>query len=80
MTYRGKVKDGVIVLPAGASFPEGTEVSVAPIEEIAVKSAGNFLWRRLSEMGRASESKPTNLPADLAANHDHYLHGLSKRA
>ncbi|HMB95068.1 MAG TPA: hypothetical protein VKK61_03430 [Tepidisphaeraceae bacterium] len=80
MTYRGKVMGGVVVLPTGASLPDGTEVNVAPIEPASQGVADDSLWRRLSELGRSTESKPTNLPTDLAANHDHYLHDLPKRA
>jgi hypothetical protein len=29
---------------------------------------------------RALAGKGRNLPADLAANHDHYLHGTAKRS
>jgi hypothetical protein len=80
MTYRGKIKNGVVVLPAGTSLPDGMEVDVAPVEPTAEKPAVAELWQRLGELGRSVESKSTTLPADLAANHDHYLHGLPKRA
>jgi hypothetical protein len=29
---------------------------------------------------RALAGTAKNLPADLAANHDHYLHGMAKRS
>ncbi len=31
MTYRGKVKDGVVVLDPGVKLPEGAEVYVEPV-------------------------------------------------
>jgi hypothetical protein len=31
MTYRGTVKNGVVVLPASAKLPDGTAVSVEPV-------------------------------------------------
>jgi hypothetical protein len=38
------------------------------------------IWRKLREIGEASERMPCSLPADLAANHDFYLHALPKRS
>ncbi|MEA2709641.1 MAG: hypothetical protein QOF78_2242 [Phycisphaerales bacterium] len=32
MTYRGQVKNGVVVLEGSASLPEGTQVQVQPVE------------------------------------------------
>ncbi|MEO6435933.1 MAG: hypothetical protein ABIP55_09245 [Tepidisphaeraceae bacterium] len=32
MTYRGQVKNGVVVLEDGPSLPEGTQVRVQPLE------------------------------------------------
>jgi hypothetical protein len=81
MTYRGRVQGGMVVLPAGA-FPDGTEVDIAPVENRdSLSSNGNgSLGKRLAALGRSVESQPTDLPRDLAKNHDHYLHGLPKRA
>ena len=31
MTYRGTVKNGVVLLPADAKLPDGTKVSVEPV-------------------------------------------------
>lgn len=38
------------------------------------------IWARLQAVGKASEELPCDLPADLAVNHDFYLHGLPKRS
>ncbi len=38
------------------------------------------IWRKLREIGEASEHVPCSLPEDLAANHDFYLHGLPRRS
>lgn len=40
---------------------------------------GPTIWDTLSDLGRWAETLETQLPMDLAANHDHYLHGLPKR-
>ena len=37
-------------------------------------------WSSLQRLGEASEKLPCDLPADFAANHDFYLHGLPKRS
>lgn len=72
--YRGKVSGGVVVLEPGADLPEGAEVRV---EVLTPQSAPRetTLGRRLMKFaGRAQ-----GLPADMAENHDHYLHGQPKR-
>ena len=71
MVYRGKVKNGVIVLNAEATLPEGTEVNVEPVP--------GAVRRTLAErLGDLIGSMP-ELPSDMAAQHDHYLHGAPKR-
>lgn len=75
MTYRGTVKSGLVVLPEGVALPEGAEVEVTLPGESAAPGPGD----RLATLGRWAETLPTDLPPDLAANHDHYLHKLPKR-
>jgi len=82
MTYRGKVQHGVIVLQEGIQLADGTEVTVAPMDSAQTVDPGTgavSLWKELTELGRSGETRATNLPSDLALNHDHYLHGLPKR-
>ena len=38
------------------------------------------IWTRLHAIGQAAEESPCDLPTDLAANHDFYLHGLPRRS
>jgi hypothetical protein len=74
MTYRGTIQNGVVVFPNGTSLPDGTVVTVvlSPAETAPVSSSEmSTIWQ--------VESEPCDLPSDLAANHDHYLHGLPKR-
>jgi hypothetical protein len=84
MTYRGTVKGGVVVLKGADAPPDGTEVTVMPVDNgriparAGAKSQSSIRGKML-EFARAAEAKPCDLPADLAANHDHYLHGLPKR-
>jgi hypothetical protein len=71
MTYRGCVSNGVILLEQGANLPEGTEVRVEPVEQPARQT----LYERFKDfVGQA-----TDLPADMAQQHDHYIHGTPKR-
>ena len=76
MTYRGKVKNGVVILEAGAKIPDGSEVKVEPIGSEQTESAS--IGRELSSLFQAADrAKPTGI-TDLAINHDHYLYGHPK--
>jgi len=81
MIYHGKIQGGVVVLQPGATLPEGTEVTVIPSSEVAAAGQGSTvsIWDRLVKLAQWTETQPCSLPADLATNHDHYLHGLPKR-
>jgi len=81
MTYHGTVQNGHVVLENGASLPEGTLVTVVPVPRAAESdvSDARTIWQKLADLGRQVESEPCDLPSDLAANHDYYLHGLPKR-
>jgi hypothetical protein len=72
MSYKGQVKNGVVVLPPGAVLKEGAEVEVTPV--ISEKDAEDFTDALLRIAARTK-----NLPSDLARNHDYYLHGLPKK-
>ncbi|HUY32829.1 MAG TPA: hypothetical protein VMV69_08615 [Pirellulales bacterium] len=82
MTYQGVVQGRVVVLPDGVELPDGTEVTIVPRQ--TVDSGPRFdaslpIGKKLAELARWAETQPCDLPADLAINHDHYLHGLPKR-
>ena len=72
MTYRGRVKNGVIVLDQRAELPEGQEVSVRVLRASKGKAARRLptFYERMKEFAGAVQGPP-----DLADNHDHYLHG-----
>ncbi|MCK4659124.1 MAG: hypothetical protein KAV82_06335 [Phycisphaerae bacterium] len=74
MTYRGKVKNGVVVLDGEAMLPEGVVVRVEPVEATKPKT-GATVYKRLAEIA----GKAAGLPPDLARQHDHYLHGQARR-
>ena len=68
MTFRGHVENGVVVLDEPGAIPEGTQVQVeATSRPTHAEMLKDFI-------GCASD-----LPEDMADNHDHYLHGARKR-
>lgn len=71
MECMGKVRGGVVVLEDGDKLPEGTVVRVQAVEEPSLPT--------LAELFKDVAGKAVGLPSDLAANHDHYLHGLPKK-
>jgi hypothetical protein len=71
MTYRGRVKNGVIVLESPGELPEGTEVRVLQAETCTAPSLAD----RYADFIGIFEG----LPADLAENHDRYIHGKPER-
>ena len=79
MTYRGRVKNGVVVLEAGVRLREGTAVRVEPMGEAETSSEGAPEARQLREGLLAFSGVVKEGPADLAHNHDHYLHGTPRR-
>jgi hypothetical protein len=74
MTYMGRVEKGVIVIDGDEKPDEGT---VVRIEEVEPKKIDNdrSIWDALKEF----DGKAVGLPPDMADNHDHYIHGTSKR-
>ncbi|MEX2171430.1 MAG: hypothetical protein WD851_19075 [Pirellulales bacterium] len=82
MTYHGTVQNGLVVLEDSSTLPDGTLVSVVPVIPAVPEPAADdarTIWQKLADLGRQVESEPCDLPSDLAANHDYYLHGLPKR-
>jgi hypothetical protein len=72
MTIEGTVQNGVVVLDSGRQLPEGTRVEVI-VRDTAEKKP--TLRERLLKLAGTVD----DLPADMARNHDHYLHGAPKR-
>jgi hypothetical protein len=71
VSYKGKVKNGVVILPRDAKLPNGTEVQVTPVIPEQAVDFTNMLV--------SLSKKVRGLPRDLAAQHDHYLYGNPKR-
>ena len=78
MTYRGHVKNGVIVLDEPADLPEGADVHVElaePQQKPEPEDKVPTLYERLKPV----IGKAKHMPPDAAINHDHYLYGMPKR-
>jgi hypothetical protein len=69
--YEGHVAGGVIVLHDNAELPEGTRVRVVPVECEKQQTLAN---KFRDVIGKASA-----LPEDMAAQHDHYIHGSPRQ-
>ncbi|MBI5395538.1 MAG: hypothetical protein HZB20_09155 [Chloroflexi bacterium] len=72
MSFKGTVKNGVVVLPPEAKLPEGAAVEVIP-EELQPEN-DPFIAAVL----KAAKPRP-HWPKDYARNLDHYLYGVPKQ-
>ena len=81
MTYRGRVKNGVVVLEGPGKPPEGAEMSMRVLKPQSKKTRkpkkkkkdGLTFYDRFKEfIGIRAD-----LPPDFSVNHDHYLYGTS---
>jgi hypothetical protein len=81
MTFRGTVKNGVVVLESDAKIPEGTAVRVET-ETIPPKERQPLPEETPSEddplLRMLKYAAPTGIP-DLSINADHYLYGHPKK-
>ena len=74
MTCKGRVKNGVVVLEGGVSLPENAEVKVEVVGQ--GKPEKPLSW---AEVFKDVIGSVDDMPADMARNHDHYIHGTPKR-
>jgi hypothetical protein len=79
VSYEGTVKDGVVVLPPEAKLPEGAKVQVTPVAAPQPDNDQSKPGATLYETLRDFVGIFKGLPADFAKNHDHYIHGTTKR-
>lgn len=77
MTYRGRIKNGVVILDPPGALPEGAEVEVRPV--VSGSSLPNGPVPSLYERYKDFIGIVEGLPPDMADNHDHYIHGSAKR-
>ncbi len=74
MTYRGTIRNGVVELEGGNGLPDGTIVRVEPLEPADAEGVPTLYEQLEPLVGSVG-----GLPPDMAANHDHYLHGRPKQ-
>jgi hypothetical protein len=84
MTYTGKVEKGVVVFDGLVKPLEGARVQVSECDhEITNGSPATpsngvpapSIWDGLKQLNGTAKG----LSPDMAANHDHYIHGTLKR-
>lgn len=75
MTLQGTVVKGAIVLDQPAPVPDGTRVQLTLVEESAPGPEGKATLAFLLKYAGCM----SDLPADFAEQHDHYIHGTPKR-
>lgn len=73
MSYKGTVKNGVVVLPPEAQLPEGSQVEITPLETQVDDPP--FL-RAILNLARP---RP-DWPEDFALNHAHHTKGHPKKS
>ena len=72
MSYKGTVKNGVVVLPPEVKLPDGT-----PVEVIA-QEIGPEEDPFVSAVLRVAKPRP-HWPKDYARSLDHHLYGVPKQ-
>ena len=78
MTFAGHVLNGVVLFETPGVVPDGTKVTIR-VEDAAAGEAASataLLGQRFAWLTGAIP----DLPADFAAEHDHYIHGTPRRS
>ena len=70
MKLEGTVQNGIIVVDSVEPLPEGTRVRVV-VDRPEAKPTLTGLLKYAGVL--------TDMPADFAEQHDHYIHGTPKR-
>lgn len=79
MVFRGRVKNGVVVLEDPQALPEGTEVSVRPVKPKRPPATKPKPRKSLRPGLMKFAGKAKGLPADASQYLDHYLYGHPKQ-
>jgi hypothetical protein len=72
MTFQGHIENGVAVFDEPVSLPDGLKVRIVPLADSAHSPAER---KTLAERFKNIIGAVDDLPEDMAANHDRYLHG-----
>jgi hypothetical protein len=78
MTLKGTVRGGVVVLEEGTKLEDGTEVEVVPRQQLTKPGASEGSVPTLYDRVKDFVGIADRMPADMAENHDHYVHGRPK--
>lgn len=70
MSITAIIEKGTIKLPKNVPWKSGTVVRIEPVEDVSPTLLDTF---------KEFDGLADDLPADLAANLDHYVHGHSKK-
>jgi hypothetical protein len=83
MLLEGTVINGTIVLDGNERLPEGARVEVAvKAQQFAATATTQEHPKAASQLAEGLmklAGTAVGLPEDMAAQHDHYLHGTPKR-
>ena len=71
MQWMGTIRDGKVILDDGAQLPEGTRVEITVVEQEVKEPTLAFMLKLAGTVN--------DMPPDMAAEHDHYIHGTPKR-
>ncbi len=77
MPQRGHIKNGVVTPDEPFPWPDGTEVTVEAVQPATSTSSAPSA--SIAQRLRQVIGSVTDLPEDMAKNHDHYLHGTPKQ-
>ena len=69
MVYHGHIQNGLVIIDDQISLPDGTAVLV----ETVTPEKGKSLAERFQDV----IASVSDLPADMAENHDRYIHGTA---
>ncbi len=72
MVYRGHIQNGMVVFDEQVELPDGTEVRIEPV--------ASYPGKTLAEQFADVIGSVPDLPPDMAAQHDHYIHGLGTKS
>ncbi len=79
MTVDGHIENGQIVLNQEISLPEGMKVRVELLTDSETPQQADTPPSTHFEHYKSVIGAIDDLPADFAAQHDHYIHGTPKK-
>ncbi len=79
MIYRGRVKNGTVVLEPPDALPDGAEVRIEVLPKATEEPLLDDKGQTLGEKMMKYAGRAVGLAEDAALNHDHYLYGAPKR-